>query len=570
VCLAGARNRPRILNDAVRHEFITLFDANYLPRGVALHRSLVATGAGFRLRVVCMDAETESTLRQLALPDLTIIPLAALEEYDPELLAVKDDRTSVEYCWTATPAVCLYALATEPELDAITYLDADLMFFSDPQPLFDELGDDAVLIVPHRYAPEHRLKESTSGTYNVEWLTFRRDPDGLAALSWWHDRCIEWCYARYEDGKMGDQKYLDDWPERFKRVHVLQHPGGGLAPWNVTNHRLGERNGRPTVDSLPLVFYHHHSLRLFRRGLAARASLAAGQLRSGLPATRLAWATNYEVSADEARLVWIPYLAELTAAHRLIGKEPDVEDYPASVLIRKAARFARRSVGRAVRAVDPVARLPGARSRYTGSWQSGDVARQMLELTEAQLKEPETVAPYVAFRKLVGALLVDPALPSPARILDIGAGAGAYGELLSRWWPGRFDYVGADYSEEILAVARERWQGRTFVQKDIHAPGALGGNDVVMASALLDVLAEIEPGLRALLASDARFVLLHRQRIDPHRSRVELARGYRGQRTYRTYITRAELEAAASQHGREISAEVVVEADVHSFLLVRP
>lgn len=291
------------------YEFCTLFDSNYLPRGLVLHRSLVEHCPEFRLRVYCMDSATARVLEELELPGVLVVPLEELEAHDHRLLDVKPTRTQVEYCWTATPAICLHALETEPELGSITYLDADLMFFHDPQPLFAEMAGASTMIVPHRYALPYRYEERVSGTYNVEWLTFRRDEHGLEALSWWRDRCLEWCYHRVEDGKMGDQKYLDDWPERFEGVHVLDHPGGGLAPWNVPRHRLGERDGRPTVDGRELVFYHYHSLRLFEPTFASR--IASALLRSPRRSFPFPWTTSYPVSATERRLVWDPYLRRL-------------------------------------------------------------------------------------------------------------------------------------------------------------------------------------------------------------------------------------------------------------------
>ena len=69
------------------HSFCTLFDSNYLPRGLALYRSLQRHCPAFRLWVFCMDIEAERILRQLDLPDLTIVPLVELERHDSELLA---------------------------------------------------------------------------------------------------------------------------------------------------------------------------------------------------------------------------------------------------------------------------------------------------------------------------------------------------------------------------------------------------------------------------------------------------------------------------------------------------
>lgn len=276
-------------------EFCTLFDSNYAYKAIAMHRSLLATGADFHLTAFCFDDEAKRLIDGLGLPRLSTVALPELEAFDPEFAGTKSDRTPVEYCWTATPAVPLYVLSTRPEVDEITYLDADLLFFRDPEPLFEEMGDDSVLITPHRYAPEYSHQE-INGIYNVQFLVFRRDERGMQVLRWWHDRCIEWCYYRLEDGKLGDQKYLDDWPERFEGVHVLRQKGGGLAPWNVTRYDVRRVDGQVRVDDDPLVFFHYH-----------RVALAEDGNHRWQP-------PGYRIDENVERLVYKPYLEACDSA----------------------------------------------------------------------------------------------------------------------------------------------------------------------------------------------------------------------------------------------------------------
>jgi hypothetical protein len=246
---------------SVRREFCTLFDSAYLFKALALYDSLERHCDSFHLTALCFDEEAERVLELLALPHMSTLPLAELERCDPGLVAAKADRSRFEYCCTTTPALPLHLFRTRPELEEVTYIDADLFFFSNPEPLFAEMGDASVLITPHRFPPYLRHYE-LNGIYNVQFMTFRRDEQGLEALRWWHDRCIEWCYLRLEDGKFADQKYLDDWPERFEGVHVLRHKGGGLAPWNVAAHRLHQVRETAMVDEDPLIFFHFHRMRL--------------------------------------------------------------------------------------------------------------------------------------------------------------------------------------------------------------------------------------------------------------------------------------------------------------------
>jgi len=311
------------------NDFCTLFDANYLPRGLVLYRTLFEhTRGDVRLRVLCMDRRTRDVLDRLALPGLETIGIDELERADAGLLSIKGERTPVEYCWTSTPALCLFALDREPALDAITYLDADLMFFHDPAEAFDEIGDASVAIVPHRYAPRWQRSEATYGIYNVEWVTFRNDDRGRRAVGWWRERCLEWCHRRVENGKFGDQKYLDDWPQRFESVHVVRHPGVGLAPWNVENHAIEEAAGTPMVDGRPLVFFHYHALRVYAASAPARrfATASGRYLPSRSP---LVWRLHeYELPAEEARLLVRPYLDRLAEAVRDIrGVDPTFEAF---------------------------------------------------------------------------------------------------------------------------------------------------------------------------------------------------------------------------------------------------
>ncbi len=242
------------------YSFCTYFDQRYLAQGLALFRSLTDRCRAFRLWVLCLDGVSYEALVRLDRPNLHAIRLEDFEGANAELLAVKADRSLVEYYFTCTPFLPEYILDRHPEVDAITYLDADLYFFADPALIFREIGDASVAITPHRYIARLRDWPEKYGVYNVGWITFRRDDNARRCLRWWRARCLEWCHDRVEDGRYGDQKYLDEWPTRFPGVAVLRQKGVNVAPWNYLNYQIRRRRSRLWVDDEPLVFYHFHRL----------------------------------------------------------------------------------------------------------------------------------------------------------------------------------------------------------------------------------------------------------------------------------------------------------------------
>ena len=244
--------------------FCTYFDRNYLSRGLALYRSLQRYCPDFELWVLCMDPICFEALTTLALPGIHAIALHDFEKGDNDLLAAKQNRTPIEYYFTCSPSLPLFILNNNPQVDLITYLDADLFFFAELKPIYDELADRSIGIIGHRFPPFLKDHEA-NGIYNVGWVSFRRDAHGLACLHWWRERCLEWCYDRCEDGRFADQKYLDVWPSRFQKVGVLQHKGANLAPWNLANYTISTDGGRVLVDEQPLIFFHFHGLKQIDR-----------------------------------------------------------------------------------------------------------------------------------------------------------------------------------------------------------------------------------------------------------------------------------------------------------------
>lgn len=246
--------------------YCTFFDKNYLSRGLALHHSLERHCGAFELWILCMDAETEQTLAKAALRNVRLVSSRELEDADQGLVTAKMNRSRIEYYFTSKASLVLHVLNRCPEANRVTYLDADLFFFAAPELLEEELAGCSVAISPHRFSIKNKHLEA-HGLYNAGWLMFRRDPDGLACLEWWRERCLEWCRDVVDEGRYADQKYIDRFPSMFRNVRVVQHPGANLAPWNLDNVALDCTENTVRTNGRPLIFFHFHGFKRIVAGI---------------------------------------------------------------------------------------------------------------------------------------------------------------------------------------------------------------------------------------------------------------------------------------------------------------
>lgn len=242
--------------------FCTLFNSNYASRGLLMYESLHRVCPDAHLYVFAFDDELYDFLVYSKFPNVTPISLNEFE--DERMLKVKKTRTERAYCWTCESLTIQYCL-NHYDIDNCTYIDADMYFYSNPKVLIDEMGTNDVLLTEHRYTESENIPYG--GRFCVQFMTFRNTDNGRKVLDWWCDRCIEWCGEEHENGQFGDQMYLEDWPIRFEKIHILKHLGGGVAPWNMQQYSFYKQEGKlkgkvlNDTNTFDVVFFHFHAIK---------------------------------------------------------------------------------------------------------------------------------------------------------------------------------------------------------------------------------------------------------------------------------------------------------------------
>jgi len=289
------------------HHFCTQFDSHYLTNGLALYRSIARSCDDFTLYVNALDDKTFRVFEQLDRENVALLNIGTIEDNDDELLRARGTRPRVQYYFTCVPALNAYLLE-EYEMDRLTYFGADLYFYANVQSLINMMEGASIVVHTHR-RPEGA--DTSSGIFNAEFVSFANDETGRACVESWRENCIDWCYGRAEDGKWSNQGYLEDWPDRYDDVRIIDHPGVGLARWNRETHSLSEDGGEVRVDGEPLIFYHFSNLQRLTQNVWKPPIL--------------------DLTDIEQSLIYEPYLEALLDAEETIrtetGEQPDFGSY---------------------------------------------------------------------------------------------------------------------------------------------------------------------------------------------------------------------------------------------------
>jgi hypothetical protein len=249
----------RIKADDDTKYFCTIITAKYLIRGLAFYNSLKTHARDFHLWIYCVDETSYHILNKMKLENVTLLPLAVLE--DADIKRCKKSRKINEFCWTLKAPLVQYVLSNY-DVDYVIYCDADIFFFEDPSIVLKNWVGYYFYICTQRDDPEF---ERIHGRLQAGFIGFKKEKESLRILEWWRQKCIEWCLdePQPELERWGDQKYLDKVPLQFVGIMIENNLGINAAPWNIVlnNHFMVHNlNGKVYVANDMLIFYHFGSM----------------------------------------------------------------------------------------------------------------------------------------------------------------------------------------------------------------------------------------------------------------------------------------------------------------------
>lgn len=245
-----------------KYHFSMILSEFHLFKVLPMYVSLSKYCDDFELFILAMNDSVDKVLNKIGFENITVVKLEELEKSNTNLTIAKSNRTFHEYCWTLKPVFLEYIINKYSDAVYYAHVDADLFFFSNIDSIFNENSNASIFLTDHRNSEEFMHYYELSGQFNTGFVGFRNTDEGKAAIKLWRDRCLKRCTAEYDtiNKTFGDQRYVEDWIDIFKDVHVVKSIGANVAFWNVKNYEFSKVDDLIYVNNQPLIFYHFCAL----------------------------------------------------------------------------------------------------------------------------------------------------------------------------------------------------------------------------------------------------------------------------------------------------------------------
>jgi hypothetical protein len=185
--------------------------------------------------------------------ELGVIPvsLSVLEHDYPEIVATKNSREWTAYTRSLKPFL-LEFLLKEHTITEVTYVDPTVYFWAQPARAQIELGNHSFMVT----GPGQR-----GNYFNGCFFSCKNDDNTAAFLTWWKERCVEWCACEeHEERGYAEARYLNilrDEPDKFPGAYLSQNPGLCATPWGSLDAKWHEVLEGIAVDEHLLISYNY-------------------------------------------------------------------------------------------------------------------------------------------------------------------------------------------------------------------------------------------------------------------------------------------------------------------------
>lgn len=236
---------------------LAVSDKNYLSRCAAM---LESANCGQNATVLALDDSADAL--SVHFPGIRIVRVQAFLERNPRVARSIEGRSSVEQIFSVGPSALLSIAADVSSGGWLVYADSDLFFLGSMQDYLNKFSDANVVITPHRHYVWNKWRLAKFGEFNVGLVAFKNNEEGLQALRFWSESCLDWCYDKAEDGKYADQKYLEQFSSVASGVYVDNSLGSNLAPWNSFLKGISvTKFGEVFVRRDKLIYFHAQGLK---------------------------------------------------------------------------------------------------------------------------------------------------------------------------------------------------------------------------------------------------------------------------------------------------------------------
>lgn len=235
----------------------TIIAQNYLPQAMALLESTRKMYPAIDFYILITDAEAQNNFEPL-LPTAHILTPEDLNIEFEWLTEMRSYYDAVEMATSLKPFL-LETLLIEG-VESVTFLDPDILLYSELSDGFDAARANGIALTPHRLTPSNILKDGYNelafmqyGIFNLGYIAVGQA--GREMLKWWAER-LRWYSTRFpNDVVFTDQKWINFVPALFD-FRVIKHFGYDIAPWNIDERPLTTRNGQYFAGGQPVVFVH--------------------------------------------------------------------------------------------------------------------------------------------------------------------------------------------------------------------------------------------------------------------------------------------------------------------------